>query len=263
MKNASHLIFKKFLDTFWFAPMDSLVRGYEAVIWQEYKFKPKVLDIGVGDGRYDALVFMGKKIDVGIDPDRHAFVKARKVKLFRKVLCESAESMSFKNGSFNTIVSNSAIEHIDDDIKTVKEVSRVLKKGGKFIFTVPTPEFNVYLKQCGVNVKNIKNFNKRAAHKHFRNFEEWKRILAKNSLRINYSRHYFPFDIFRTYILLYKIYTFIPFRRELWSYLQDSSLGKLYPKRLINSLLYKLLRRQFEESINKEGCLLFISAKKV
>jgi len=263
MKNRSSIIFKKFLDTFWFAPMDSIIRGYEAVIWQKYKFNPKVLDIGIGDGRYDALVFKGRVVDVGIDPDKDSLVKIKKVKLFKKILCESAEKMSFENSSFSTVVSNSTIEQIDEDIETVKEISRVIKKGGKFLFTVPTPEFNTYLKKCGMTAKKINKFNNRAFHKHFRNFAEWKKILIRNSLQIDYYRYYFPIDIFRTYILLYKIYTFVPFRRELWSYLQDSPIGKLYPKKLINFLIYGLVKRQFENSIDKEGCLLFISAKKI
>jgi ubiquinone/menaquinone biosynthesis C-methylase UbiE len=57
-----------------------------------------------------------------------------------------ARSMGFRDGSFDQVISVSAMEHIglDDngDTKTMKEIFRVLKKGGSAIITVPCGKAN-------------------------------------------------------------------------------------------------------------------------
>ena len=45
--------------------------------------------------------------------------------------------LPFKDESFDYVVSFQVIEHIDDDKSFIKEVYRVLRKGGKFIVTTP------------------------------------------------------------------------------------------------------------------------------
>ena len=43
------------------------------------------------------------------------------------------------SGSFGCVVSNSTLEHVEDDLMAVNEIARVLRSGGDFFFTVPTP----------------------------------------------------------------------------------------------------------------------------
>ena len=47
------------------------------------------------------------------------------------------KSMNFENKSFDLIICNHVLEHIDDDIKALKEIFRVLKSGGVAILQVP------------------------------------------------------------------------------------------------------------------------------
>ncbi len=49
----------------------------------------------------------------------------------------SATELCFKDQSISTIVCSEVIEHIQDDTKALSEMSRVLKKGGSLILTVP------------------------------------------------------------------------------------------------------------------------------
>lgn len=58
-----------------------------------------------------------------------------------------ARSMGFRDGSFDHVISVSALEHIgleedDGDLKAMKEVHRVLKKGGSAIVTMPYGKAN-------------------------------------------------------------------------------------------------------------------------
>ena len=45
--------------------------------------------------------------------------------------------IGFENSSFDMVVSFQVIEHIENDINLVREVSRVLRAGGKFIVSTP------------------------------------------------------------------------------------------------------------------------------
>lgn len=46
-------------------------------------------------------------------------------------------SLSFPDGTFDLIICNHVLEHIEDDRKAMRELFRVLKKGGKGILQVP------------------------------------------------------------------------------------------------------------------------------
>ena len=45
--------------------------------------------------------------------------------------------MNFEDQSFDLIICNHVLEHIDDDIKALNEIYRVLKSGGVAILQVP------------------------------------------------------------------------------------------------------------------------------
>ena len=45
--------------------------------------------------------------------------------------------MPFEDENFNFVMCNHVLEHVDDDIRALEEIKRVLKKGGKGIIQVP------------------------------------------------------------------------------------------------------------------------------
>ncbi|XOB62009.1 class I SAM-dependent methyltransferase [Campylobacterota bacterium DY0563] len=53
---------------------------------------------------------------------------------------EDALRLSFENESFDLIVSQDVLEHVPDFDKAICETSRVLRKGGQMLFTIP---FNI------------------------------------------------------------------------------------------------------------------------
>jgi len=54
-----------------------------------------------------------------------------------RVFCQNLEHMTFENDSFDIVVTEDVLEHVENHIKAYKEIHRVLKLGGYHIFTVP------------------------------------------------------------------------------------------------------------------------------
>ena len=104
-------------------------------------------DVGCGGGNMIESIF---KI---INPDSCIGVDLSEEDLsFPKTRCKDYENVEFKVGNFQTIptadnsidliTSTEVLEHlfIQDFVKAFKEVSRVLKKGGYFLCTIPIRE---------------------------------------------------------------------------------------------------------------------------
>lgn len=105
--------------------------------------KSNVLDLGCGNGNNSFFINekTGAKI-TGIDLSDTRIENAKKVlsKKDRKVknkidfLQGSATELPFKDKTFSTIWSQATIYHVHNKDKALKEVARVLKKDGVFIF---------------------------------------------------------------------------------------------------------------------------------
>lgn len=262
-KEQRNKILKLFLKEFWFAPQDAFLRTTDTLIWKEQKFVYPVLDIGCGDARISKLLFKGrKKIDVGLDMNEKEVKNAEKSRFYKTVVCADAAKMPFKDNSFWTVVSNSTFEHIRKDIEGVQEVSRVLKKGGKFLFIVPTKRLKKAILGYLEDKEKLNAYNKRVSHLHYRSLKEWKDILRKSDMEIVNYQSYFPKKAVVAWFKLYRIAIFKPYKRELWSYLKDSPYGKFAPKGMISFLLFKYLERFFDDMYEDKGCWIFIAARK-
>src|ERR1044072_17372 len=59
------------------------------------------------------------------------------------IQCQDVQHLTFDNECFELVTSTEVFEHVPDDGKGFREVFRVLKPNGKFIFTVPLFEVPV------------------------------------------------------------------------------------------------------------------------
>ncbi len=126
----------------------SIWRGIEAYQLNKHMgpgYKRPILDIGCGFGEF-AGVFYNKSVEVGVDIDDKDLLRARQAKKFKKLIRADARNMPFPDNKFNTIISNSVLEHIPSVDKVFKESYRVLKPGGIFVYTVAIESFykNLY-----------------------------------------------------------------------------------------------------------------------
>jgi ubiquinone/menaquinone biosynthesis C-methylase UbiE len=97
-----------------------------------------VLEIGAGtganlahyDGRVESLVFT--------EPEpamlRRLQKKAREEAPLAKILRAPAEDLPFEDDSFDTVVSTLVLCGVDDQARALREIRRVLRPGGHFLF---------------------------------------------------------------------------------------------------------------------------------
>jgi len=117
--------------------------------WLDGRPGERILDIGCGDGYYDALISNTEAHVVGIDLHAERLATANSAYTNRRTEYHSidAERMEFEDASFDKALSLCVIEHLEDDELVMRNVARALKPGGLFVFsadslTIPgiTPE---------------------------------------------------------------------------------------------------------------------------
>ena len=136
----------------------------------------RILDVGCGEG---ILVeeYRKKGYDIeGVDPNYESdFVKIGEV-----------TDLEYEDNSFDVILLLDVLEHIpyDKQYIALKEIKRVLKKGGLFLMSVPNlAAFSSRIKFLifGKLSRADKDFN----HVGERPFEEYKELLVKHVFKIN------------------------------------------------------------------------------
>jgi SAM-dependent methyltransferase len=153
-----------------------------------------VIDLGCGDGVAGRTV-LRRKIEYGLDVDGDTVVEARKSKVYEKVLLASADKIPLPDKSIKLVFSNSSIEHMFNLKSVLSEVERITKKGGCFIFTVPTGNLKKYsifsfLGMAGIAKIYGKMRDKRLNHFHCYSLKQWEKMLKKYGFSVVDSCYY-------------------------------------------------------------------------
>ncbi|MDI6756992.1 MAG: class I SAM-dependent methyltransferase [Endomicrobiia bacterium] len=228
---------------FLYRPGHAICKAIEAYPLSQIKLARPVLDIGCGDG-WTVSCWYKDKIDMGIDLHEANPELAIKTGFYEDARVEDATVLNFPDGSFNSILSICAIEHIPDLEKVLKRVHALLRNNGVFVFTVPNKNLGdmlfttVVLKKLKLNrlaEKYAGSKNRRSQHFHMYNGEEWKNILLKAGLATERCSKIFP----RRGVILWSFLNsvlfktiFLPFRivRGLKIRLVDNFLRSIYSK---------------------------------
>jgi SAM-dependent methyltransferase len=141
---------------------------------KKYKVEGNALDVGASTGYYSVtLLDLGLDVmSVEIDPIGVQLCKSRGL----VALAGRAESLPISSISQDLVILMDVLEHVEDDMIAISEVSRVLKVGGLLFLTVP------------VGMELWSDHDVQAMH--FRRYElnEIERILNANNIEIlNYK----------------------------------------------------------------------------
>jgi SAM-dependent methyltransferase len=226
-----------------------------------------ILDLGCGEGKVSSIIF-GQTIDIGLDTDPVEIRKAQSTKSYKCLIVGDGCSLPFGNESFDLIFSNCVIEHIPHVEDVLREVSRVLKYRGHFVFSVPSENFGDYLffnavfNKLGLKkVAQLYSFKRNQYLHHYNVFTEdiWKQKLEDVNLRMIKTEQYLSKSAMEIWDLL----AFLGFLYRKFHLNKIEILGKLLPspRRTKLRVFKRILKRYYEEECNKGGGLLIVSKK--
>lgn len=148
------------------------------------------LDLGCGDGLLTMILLeeTGPREIVGVDPDPAETARARELGIYAAVHTCGGADVPEPDASFDWVLSNSVLEHIDGIDAVLAEVARLLRPGGKFIFTVPGPGFHASLRgpllPGASREAYLRRLDERLAHRRSWGPSEWGPALESHGLRM-------------------------------------------------------------------------------
>ena len=94
-----------------------------------------ILDLGCGTGgSFSLLRNFGTVVGLDISPFALKFAKEKGMK---HLVLGSAENLPFADNCLDLVAALDVLEHLGDDCQALREIWRVLKPNGAFVFTVP------------------------------------------------------------------------------------------------------------------------------
>jgi ubiquinone/menaquinone biosynthesis C-methylase UbiE len=157
------------------------------------------LDLACGDGRLMGVMLervgSGRQI-TGLDVDELEVASARSTGIYRNLVVASAADIPAEDGSFDWVFSNSALEHIESIDASLREVGRVLRPGGRFVFTVPSEQLHDCLRGplWGDRTAYLDAIDRRSAHLRYWNPDEWREALDRAGLELIAVERYLTED---------------------------------------------------------------------
>jgi ubiquinone/menaquinone biosynthesis C-methylase UbiE len=276
-------LFVKFLRVYAFQPATAFWRAVEVDVLK--RFIPSgghVLDLGCGDGKLTSILFDGKLPGglslVGIDGDAYETEQAPRSLPYLRIHTCWASNIPEPSGSFDYVISNSVLEHIQDIEATIAEVARLLKNGGIFVFTVPSPGFHHCLhgplNRNSSRTAYLEEMDRRLAHYRYWDSKEWQEQLARQGLTIENQVEYFNCREVQRWETISRftagvLYTMAGSKQAPIEIQKKSGLRQMQGKLTLPRWIAKPMAMLMSTGINKErgktedACLLVLARKQV
>lgn len=234
-----------------------------ARVKRQYKYRRPILDLGCGFGEF-AGVFFDSRIEVGVDISPTDLIQAAKGKKYQNLFAEDARKLSLPSQSFSTVISISVLEHIPKVHLAIAEVSRVVKKNGYFIATIPLDQFYThlfyptFLEKIGLS--SLAHQYYRAVNKAFKHVnlwpeKKWLTLIQKTGFEIVESKVFISKRATRVFDLF--LLTALPSQIGRWLFGTRSIWGLKWKKELL-----KPWYRRLTQDTSQTGCNVIIVARK-
>ncbi len=170
-----------------FGPSLGFWRAAEiAALREAAPYEPPILDLGCGDGLVTSRIF--PRVAVGLDPDAAALEHAAELGVYGRLIAQPMEKAGLQPGSMGTVISNSVLEHISAIDSVLQAAARVLKPGGRLVFTVPTEAFSRWLALPGSGYAARRNAH--FQHLNLWPAAQWAEHLSAAGLKLDCVRPY-------------------------------------------------------------------------
>jgi SAM-dependent methyltransferase len=141
---------REYDDKYWETVAELDGTPADAFIFENLPASDFVLDAGCGTGR-----FLKRLEDaVGVD----LFAPCTDPRFLRASLF----ALPFRDGVFDSILCNHAIEHVGEPARAIREFRRVLKPEGRLVFAFPNSNYLLFLlglqKQHGTHIVRFSSF---------------------------------------------------------------------------------------------------------
>jgi len=256
------------LEAFYYNPAQALWRALEAQAYPVDALQPPVLDLGCGDGSFARIAFAHQRIDAGIDLSELDLRMAVGKGNYGSLVAGDARFLPYRDQCFATVFSNCVLEHIPEVDTVLGEVARVLRKDGRFIFTVPSHMFGAGLFYSGLYAKidqrlarwYVSSKNLRLQHHHCDSMEVWRQRLKGKRMCLSLWQYFMPLSVERWWDLMDELFVLGRGRYRLYNLVR--MLGKAWPSKLVAALLGMVLRSAINEAEKDTGGGLIIQAVK-
>lgn len=212
-------------------------------------FHRPILDLGCGDGLF-AREAIGR-VEFGLDVDESPSLREhlqRSGTYERVDIIRPGDPFPYVAASLSTVVSNSVLEHVPNVDSLLNEVSRVLRPGGRFIFTVPTSRFAECLSEQFDRVDSAWFNQQQLSHHNLWTTADWAQRLKSCGFEVSEVNEYFSDRA----CYWYRVFA------NQWITRLERVCG-----RIVIAALRRHLHRLVMESVNAKAgaCAMFVAVK--
>lgn len=160
------------------------VKGELEKLIKSYSEMTKILDIGIGDGIYEASLNeeIRRKCELyGVDISEEMLKRAKPYLSGSEVVDLDSQKLSYKENTFDIVIVSEILEHVFYPEKILYEAQRVLKKGGILLLTFPnSASLNLRLSILLLGSSPLLNYPKNKEHIRFFKNADIEDMLSKD-----------------------------------------------------------------------------------